>query len=148
MKHLVAFCIPFLVALQFSCKNDDPAVTDKEPPVITVEKPVMEASYTAGSQISFEAVIEDNQELAVYQIEIHDDHDGHSHGRMAASPFSYRKSFQLTGKKATVTETIAIPADAAPGEYHFIVTAIDKANNATNFADGSTKEIHIEITEK
>lgn len=128
-----------------ACKDDDPAVQDTEPPVISISLPADDTEYEPGEQIKFEATLEDNVELASYNITIHSNFDGHTHGRVAESPLAYDKSFTISGKKATVAETIDIPADATPGAYHFIVKAIDKAGNATNEADGSTKEVDIEI---
>ncbi len=134
--------------LALSCGKDDPKAEDTEAPVITVASPAAGATFEAGSRIRFEAEIEDNVGLAICNVNIHSNFDGHSHARTAASPLSFEKSFTITGKKATINELIDIPADATPGNYHFIVKAIDEARNATGYSDGSTKEIDIKILEK
>jgi len=140
----------FLVAgfAGWGCGNNDPEAQDTEAPVITVASPAMGNTFEAGSQIRFEAEIEDNVGLAICNVNIHSNFDGHSHARIAASPLSFEKSFTITGKKASISELIDIPSDATPGNYHFIVKAIDEARNATGYADGSTKEIDITISAK
>lgn len=143
----ITICL-FIGFTGWACGNNDPEAQDTEAPVITVASPVAGGTFEAGSQIRFEAEIEDNAGLAICNVNIHSNFDGHSHGRIAASPLSYEKSFTLTGKKASITELISIPADATPGKYHFIVKAIDAARNATGYADGSTKEIDITISAK
>ncbi len=132
----------------WACGSNDPEVQDTQAPVITVASPVTGSTFEAGGQIRFEAGIEDNVGLAICNVNIHSNFDGHSHARVAASPLTFEKSFTLTGKKASVSEVINIPADATPGNYHFIVKAIDQARNSTGYADGSTKEIEIKISEK
>ena len=149
MKLLKNIIICLTIGLAgWGCGNDDPEAQDTEAPVIKVASPVMGGTFEAGSQIRFEAEIEDNVGLAICNVNIHSNFDGHSHARMAASPLTFEKSFTLTGKKASVTELINIPVDATPGNYHFIVKAIDAARNATGYADGSTKEIDITISAK
>ncbi len=147
MKPSIIICLALGFA-GWSCGNDDPKAQDTEAPVITVASPVKGGTFEAGSQIRFEAEIEDNVGLAICNVNIHSNFDGHSHGRIAASPLSFEKSFTLTGKKASISELIDIPSDATPGNYHFIVKAIDEARNATGYSDGSTKEIDIKILEK
>ncbi|ODS76779.1 MAG: hypothetical protein ABS46_18960 [Cytophagaceae bacterium SCN 52-12] len=132
----------------WGCGKNDPEAQDTEAPVITVASPVTGSTFEAGSQIRFEAEIEDNAGLAICNVNIHSNFDGHSHARIAASPLSFEKSFTLTGKKASISELIDIPSDATPGNYHFIVKAIDEARNATGYSDGSTKEIDITISAK
>jgi hypothetical protein len=149
MKPLTRIIICLAVGIAgWACGNDDPEAQDTEAPVITVASPAMGSTFEAGSQIRFEAEIEDNVGLAICNVNIHSNFDGHSHARIAASPLSYEKSFTLTGKKASINELIDIPADATPGNYHFIVKAIDEARNATGYSDGSTKEIDITISAK
>src|SRR5690606_36567095 len=83
--------------------------------------------------------------LATYHLSVHEGGDGHSHGRIAASTFNIDQSFTVSGKRVEVHEHISIPSDATPGMYHFIVKAIDELGNSTSFADGSTRELEIEI---
>lgn len=137
----------FIVSLLFvSCKDD--VIKDVTPPLITISSPQDGATFEAGSTITFEAVFEDNTGLATFNINIHEDSDGHTHGRLKASSFSFEKTYDISGKTTVVTEQIDLPADATPGHYHFIVKAIDELGNATGFADGSTRELEITITEK
>jgi len=134
--------------VSWSCGEDDPKASDTQPPIISVASPATGSQFEAGSQLRFEAEIEDNVGLAICNVSIHSNFDGHSHARVAASPMSFEKSFELVGKKMSINSLIDIPIDATPGNYHFIVKAIDDARNATGYADGSTKEIEIEIVER
>ncbi|MEQ8474112.1 MAG: DUF4625 domain-containing protein [Marinoscillum sp.] len=130
----------FLVA----CEGDE--VVDITAPTITLEEPEAGESFAAGGDIHFDALFEDDEELATFNLTIHDNFDGHSHGRIAVSPFAFDQSFPLTGKSQDVHEEIEIEVDATAGPYHFIVEAIDAAGNSTSFEDGSSKEIEIWIT--
>ncbi len=130
----------------FSCSKDDPEMVDVEAPTITVSSPSNGSSFAAGADIHFEAAFSDNEALATYNVNIHNNFDGHAHGRLSIAPFTFDQSFDITGKTNDVHEDIAVSSDATAGPYHFIVKAIDQAGNSTQFADGSTKEISIWIT--
>jgi len=131
----------------YSC-SEDAEFKDVKAPVITLVSPAEEAVFSPGDTIHVEAVLEDETGLATWQVTIHENSDGHSHGRLKAAEFAFEKSFDVSGKRVEVSEKIAIPADAETGHYHFIVKAIDQLGNATSFADGSTVEREIEIAEK
>ena len=129
----------FLVA----CEGDEPI--DITAPTITMEEPVNGEQFEAGGTIPFDALFEDDVELATFNIAIHNNFDGHGHGRIEVEPFDFSQSFTLTGKSEDVHEDIAVAADATAGPYHLTVEAIDAAGNATSFADGSSKELEIWI---
>jgi hypothetical protein len=136
-----------LTVFSASCTDDNPEAKDTTSPSIQVVNPSENSTFARGGAIHFEAIFEDETELATYNITIHENDDAHSHARRAASAFSFDRSFNISGKRAVVNQTIDIPADAETGAYHFIIKAIDKAGNATSFSDGSTKEIDILIAE-
>ena len=127
-----------------ACEDDEPI--DITAPTITMEEPVMGEQIEAGGTIHFDALFEDDVELATFSINIHNNFDGHSHGRIEVTPFEFNESFTLTGRSDDVHEDIAIATDATAGPYHLTVEAIDAAGNSTTFADGSSKEAEIWIT--
>jgi hypothetical protein len=47
--------------------------------------PVSGESFEAGKSVHFEAKFSDDIELGAYKIDIHNNFDGHSHGRVASS---------------------------------------------------------------
>ncbi|WP_258098161.1 DUF4625 domain-containing protein [Marinoscillum pacificum] len=127
-----------------SCEDDE--VVDVTAPTIELEEPEYGEAFAAGGTIHFDALFEDDIELATFNISIHNNFDGHSHGRVAVSPFTYEQSFELTGKSDDVHEDISIDAEATAGPYHLTVEAIDASGNSTTFADGSSQEVEIWIT--
>ena len=128
-----------------ACEDND-EVVDVTPPTITIDDPLSGEKFAAGGVIPFEALFEDDVDLATYNITIHDDFDGHSHGRLAIAPFQFDQSYELSGISSEVSFDIEINADATAGPYHFIVGAIDAAGNSTSFDDASSKEVEIWIT--
>lgn len=82
----------------------------------------------------------DNEELGNYNIEIHNNFDHHTHSTSAAdceqeaektpvNPWHYNKDFSIPGGSTDYTARIdiPIPADADPGDYHFMVRLTDAA---------------------
>ncbi len=96
----------------------------------------------AGTEIEFDAQFEDNVQLGQYRINIHDNFDGHNHGRVLASNFSYSHTQDLEGTSETVHEHIPVPADATPGPYHFSVQYFDAEGN-----EGEPKFLQFEIAD-
>jgi len=131
--------------LFFTACEDDNEVVDVTAPTITLSEPGTGEAFDAGDAVHFEALFEDDIALATYSINIHDNFDGHSHGRLAATSFEYSQSFDLSGTSDDVHEDIDIPSDAFAGPYHMVVEAIDAAGNSTTFADGSSIETEIWI---
>jgi hypothetical protein len=108
----------------------------------------------AGEYIHFEATFTDDLELGSYSIDIHDNFDGHGHGRIAGtsddpSLIKWTSKNNYTIPEGSIIynaqhdDDIEIPANAMAGPYHFIVQAVDKAGNATSYQDGSTVEMEI-----
>lgn len=145
----------FTIILFAGC--DDLELIDTTAPTIEVKVPEQGFTIIAGDFLPFEAAFIDDFELATYNIEIHDNFGGHSHGRIARtyndpslSKWSFKESFLmpdgLTLFQAFFDEEVLIPSNALAGPYHFIVQAIDKAGNATNFQDDSAVELEVYIS--
>lgn len=148
-----------IIGLMFfsGCMNPDDAMLDITPPDIDMVFPLPRTDQAAGGFINFEASFTDDLELGSYSIDIHDNIDGHGHGRIAhpaTDPSLIRWSFKrnytippgLILFVAQHDDDIEISAKAVAGPYHFIVQAVDLAGNATSYQDGSTREVEIYIT--
>ncbi len=131
------------ILILVACEDDEPI--DITAPTIDMEEPVTGEQIEAGGTIHFDALFEDDVELATFSISIHDNFDGHSHGRIEVTPFEFNQSYTLTGRSDDVHEDISVSEDATAGPYHLTVEAIDAAGNSTTFADGSSKEAEIWI---
>lgn len=136
---IAALALPFM----YSCDDDD--TVDTTAPTITLEDPVAGESFAAGAALDVHCDLADDINLATYSITIHDNFDGHSHGRTLAN-FEYDQSFTVEGTSAHVTQEIPVDATSTAGPYHFIMQAIDAAGNATSFDDDSSVEIEIWLT--
>ncbi|MCC5944679.1 MAG: DUF4625 domain-containing protein [Bernardetiaceae bacterium] len=134
-----------LLALFAACNNnDDENPVDNTPPTVsevTLNNLRQDIRIAQGERIDFRAKFEDNVELGQFKIDIHDNFDGHSHGRIEATPFEFVQVYNMSGRIYEAHEEIAVPADAATGMYHFIVQFFDAAGN-----EGEFYEIDFEIT--
>ncbi|WP_420583416.1 DUF4625 domain-containing protein [Reichenbachiella sp.] len=145
MKKMKIWLMAILIVpALFSCEDDNDVV-DTTAPVITLEDPVSGESIAAGSTMEVHGDLEDDVDLATYSITIHDNFDGHAHGR-TLEKFNFSESYETEGTDVHMHQEIEIPATATAGPYHFIVQAIDAAGNATSFQDDSNVEIEIWIT--
>ncbi|HBH22203.1 MAG TPA: hypothetical protein DDY13_02145 [Cytophagales bacterium] len=140
-----------------SCDNNDENPQDTEAPAIEVEDPAYGEYFEAGKSVHFMAMMTDNQGLATYNVDIHNNFDGHSHGRLAATSedpslikWSFSQSFEIPGSpknyEAHLHDEVEIPSETMAGPYHFIVQAIDMEGNSTSHQDGSAVELEIFIT--
>lgn len=146
MKNIVAALLLGSVMLFVACNDDGEDPVDTTAPTIEVEEPHYGESFAVEGEIHFEALFTDDVQLATYNIDIHDNFDGHTHSRVERTTFDFDQSFDLSGLTMDVHEDIEVASDALAGPYHFIITAIDAAGNSTTFADGSTVELEVWIT--
>lgn len=135
-----------MLAFFAACNNndDDENPVDTTPPTIsdvTLNDMSENISIAQGSRIHFDAKFEDDVELGQFKIDIHDNFDGHSHGRIETTPFELSQVYDMMGRSYTAHEDIDVPADAATGMYHFMIQYFDAAGN-----EGELYELDIEIT--
>lgn len=139
MKKIVtsALMLSLCMSLVFvACKKED-----EEKPVIKVSSPTTGKHYHHNDEIHFKAVIEDNEELKEYKIDIHYAGDGHSHKSGGDHvKWEFEDIVSISGEKAEIDRMIKVPDNAEEGKYHFIVEATDAAGNEADFI-----EIDIEI---
>ena len=138
-----------------SCSSDSDEPVDVTIPEIDMHEPHAHDEFAAGQNITFEAVFTDDVELGSYSIDVHDNLDGHGHGRIAQPKndpslerWIFKQNYPIPEGyiRYEAAEDIPISENAVAGPYHFIVQAVDAAGNATNYQDGSTVEIEILIT--
>ncbi|WP_410878213.1 DUF4625 domain-containing protein [Myroides sp. DW712] len=125
-----------------SCSSDDS--TDTQKPEVNLIAPKEGAKLEVGKDIHFDMEVSDNEGLGSYNVDIHNNFDGHGHSgenhthaistlAVDTKPFAYNKTWDLGGKKNDDVHhhEIIIAADATPGKYHFVVKVLDKAGNQT-----------------
>ena len=139
-----------------ACSNDNDD-KDMTPPIISAEgitaNPVNCQVYHPGDVIPFHYILSDNEELGAYNIEIHnnfdhhshsteaddhdhdhemgecDDNDEHEHEHSEGKAWVYNQDFTIPSglRQYDARVDIQIPADIAPGDYHFMVRLTDRA---------------------
>lgn len=121
-----------------SCSDDD---NDNEKPVISDFEPEEGDLLQIGEAIHLEMDLSDNEKLASYKVDIHNNFDNHTHSTKASAEdsvaFSYSKVFtDIAGQKNAHVHhhDIVIPTELngkpiRTGKYHFVVYCIDEAGN-------------------
>lgn len=153
-KALYVFMSLTLVAF-VSCSSDD---ADTEKPVIENVEPHNGDTLVIGEKIHFEADFSDNDKLASYRIEIHNNFDNHGHKSVVAGltdSTGYAFAFDsvwtdIAGLRNAHAHhhSIAIPAkkggkSTREGKYHFIIYCLDQAGNMSVL----TREVTLSYTE-
>jgi len=139
-----------------SCIFGGSDLVDITAPKIDVLKPQAWDSAVAGGFVDFDAKFMDDLELGSYSIDVHDNLDGHGHGRISQpnddpslERWIYKKNYSIPEGYimfvAQHDDDIAVPENSMAGPYHFVVQAVDQAGNATNYQDGSTVEFEVLI---
>lgn len=149
--------ILFILNIFTGCIFSSDDLIDITAPEIEVLEPHERDELAAGEFIAFDATFMDDLELGSYSIDVHDNLDGHGHGRIAQPKDDPGLERWIFKKNYTIPEgyimyaaqhddDILIAENAVAGPYHLIVQAVDQAGNATNYQDGSTVEYEILIT--
>jgi hypothetical protein len=125
-----------------ACDKDEPAI-DTEYPVIEAEAPgtfpVQCSTLKRGEALAFKATFSDNIALGSYSLDIHHNFDHHTHStevsdcnmdpvKKPVNPFLLIKSFDIdqNQQRLEASQTIQVPADIDPGDYHFMIRLTDK----------------------
>ncbi len=121
-----------IAALLFAagCKDDDPA-TDETKPTITSINFLDGASVRAGDSLNLRVTFEDDMELSEAFIEVHENFEGHKHGKVNQK-FSDSKILTLSGTNSEQYVSFEIPSNAAAGPYHIEVSALDGTGNRSD----------------
>jgi hypothetical protein len=141
--YIASIC--FLTIYSFlytSCDNDDTTKGDTTKPVINLIEPEEGDSILIGDKngIHFDAEFSDNEMLASYKVEIHNNFNDHSHSSLRAAgetiAFAFDSIWDLSDKKNTYEHHhyIRIPENAMEGKYHLMVYCADAAGNESHVA--------------
>lgn len=129
---LALFCIPFV-----ACDRED---GDTTKPVINLIEPAEGDILHIGEAVHLDMELSDDVMLKQYKVEIHINNDGHTHAHSVAARQTETETtvdlnrsweYDVSDKKNTAVHhhNIVIPANATPGEYHFMVYCTDAAGN-------------------
>lgn len=133
----------FVLIVLAGCSKDEKPKVDTEYPVIDVSAeaafPKQCSEVRRGETFIYRAQFSDNLALGSSSIDIHHNFDQHTHSteleecimepkKTAVNPFKLIKTFPIPEgvKTYQVQEEILIPADADPGDYHFMIRLTDK----------------------
>jgi hypothetical protein len=122
-----------------SCDNDN---GDTTKPVINLEEPADGDILQIGHSVHFEGEFSDNEALASYRVNIHDNFDNHGTHRSGGGedvvPFAFDSTWVISGKNLPfhhhdieIPETNKEGKAYAEGNYHFIVYCVDVAGNTS-----------------
>ena len=144
-KFLTISAAAFCLCGSMSCnKDEDKKDTEKPSFDNTGATPVEGGKYLPGDTIFVHQIFRDNEELGSFNIEIHNNFDGHSHSTETAKTISkhgdhehgdvenawvFNQSYDIpSGQKVyTADLKIPIPETIAEGDYHFMIRVTDKA---------------------
>lgn len=138
LSFFLAISLFVFPSLFLSCSDDD---GDTTAPVINLKAPVEGAVLKIGSDVHFDLELLDNEMLASYKVDIHNNFDSHTHSKASNSdndtaPFAFQKSWDVSGLKKTSIHhhEIIISENATPGKYHLVVYCTDAAGNESHIA--------------
>ena len=122
-----------------SCTNDEDSDVIK--PIINLIEPCQDDTLKIGDEVHFEAEFSDDVMLSSYMIEIHSNFNDHNHSSLTKSEedniaFSYKKSFDISGKKNSYEHhhDIFVPENTIAGKYHLMIYCTDAAGNESYVA--------------
>lgn len=85
-------------------------------------------SVVTGEEITLNLAFFDNRNLSQYKVDVHNNFDCHSHGRVNAD-WQVLRIEDITGPAIDAEEVLAVPEDASAGDYHLQILCIDEAGN-------------------
>lgn len=92
----------------------------------------------SGQPVELHLRFQDDKALAQYKIDIHNNFDCHTHGRLAATqatPWQQLEVKDITGKEALVTYSVQVPTDPLAGNYHMLIQCLDAVGNEAPFLE-------------
>ncbi len=139
MKTSKFITVAILLASSISFVACNKKEGDTTKPEINLVSPAEGDTLFAGGEhgIHFEMEVSDDVALGSYKVDIHNAFDGHSHKSEEVHEhegvaFAYNNSWNDIKDKRNADihhHEIVIPANAAHGEYHFVVYCTDAAGN-------------------
>lgn len=117
---------------------------DREKPVARIVNLPDSVWVKTGDTLHLQMHFTDNEKLAQYKIDIHNNFDGHNHPKIyRARPWSRIIIGSLSGRDQYVHLEIAVFDSAASGPYHLMLRAVDAAGNESEFV---LKDIFVQNT--
>jgi hypothetical protein len=129
------YCIIVLLLIVWGCKKEEESPLDSTRPIISnVSSGKANHTFNTGETIQLRARFSDETELGQYKVEIHDNFDGHSHGKNSSTTvFEFRKIQSISGKVYDLVLDIPIPEMVSSGPYHLMINCLDKKGNEAEF---------------
>ena len=132
-----------------------PLITVTEISVPQTTATVCSVSYSnvlkvaAGATLQMKMRFQSNRELSQYKIDVHSNFDCHSHGRIAAvsDAWELSQTVNLSGTDTVITANLPVPADAAAGNYDFIIRLLDTTGNEADFVEYKVIVFHTDDTD-
>jgi hypothetical protein len=87
-------------------------------------------NFVPGDTITVHALIEENEDLGQFKIDIHHDFDGHSH-KSSMTRYSEIRIKNISGLSYNLEETFIIPDTTASGIYHGTIQSLDAEGNVS-----------------
>jgi hypothetical protein len=135
MKNFRIIILLGLFALASCNKDEDAAPQDTTRPVInssTHLHGVIGGKINAGNKLEIHYKVSDNVGLKELKIDVHNNFDGHSHGRLAGTPYEWDTIIRLSGTLREDEIETWIPSTALAGPYHVGLFVTDAAGNQGN----------------
>ncbi|KAB1068205.1 DUF4625 domain-containing protein [Tamlana haliotis] len=144
MKQLSKFSAALILLLFLaSCSSDDGADKDEEKPTITINYddgfPQACEALKRGETYNFRALVTDNQALASYSLNIHNNFDHHTHDdqegdcslepvKEPVNPLLVVDNYAIDGAPDSyeINIAITIPNDVDTGDYHCAYSVTDE----------------------
>ncbi|MDO6760222.1 DUF4625 domain-containing protein [Tamlana sp. 2_MG-2023] len=144
MKQLLKYNFAIILVLFLaSCSSDDGVDKDEEKPTITVNYddgfPQACEELKRGETYNFRALVTDNQALASYSLNIHNNFDHHTHDdqegncslnpvKDPVNPLLIVENYSIDGGPTSyeINIAITIPNDVDTGDYHCAYSVTDQ----------------------
>lgn len=133
------YSIAFSSILAFSlasCSSESVDTTSPEFITVTingVEDETVELTAGVATYLHIEA--SDNEGLKQVKLDMHDAFDGHSHGKVSFTPWTYVNVYSLSGKTDVIEDSIVIPSEATAGMYHSVFRVLDQTGNEGDYVE-------------
>lgn len=115
---------------------------DREKPIARIVNLPDSVWIKSGDTLHLEMHFTDNERLAQYKIDIHNNFDGHDHPKIyRARPWSRIIIGSLSGREQHIHLDIAVFDSAAAGLYHLMLRAVDALGNESEFV---LKELYVQ----
>lgn len=136
MKNFSILILLFIVVLASCNKDDDASPQDTTKPTIdrntTHLHGVIGGKINAGNKLEIHYKVSDNTGLKELKIDVHNNFDGHSHGRLSATPYEWDTIIRLSGTVREDEIETWIPTTALAGPYDVGLFVTDEAGNQGN----------------